>query len=251
MIKIPDFSLFRNGEFVKFGDLSISILNKHTFDEPKLQEQIAAVKTAHESIKSVYKVDRGSLLTKAIVQEDLLRDNMNSAIKLILQAHASYHPEENTRKKAQGLLAVFEKHGTDLNRQSYHQQTANLDDIFTDINSKNLLGDINELGTGIYYNTLVESNQRFDTLYLERNEEYAQAPKEKMTELRSTSEDAIRKLFNIVNAAVVFYGPEQYQPLMDELNSLIENYQTAIGRRYATQQEPDEELNQDFDEIQE
>ena len=251
MIIIPDFTHFRNGEFVKFGDLSISILNNYTFEKPKIQEQIQAVTTAHESAKSIYKIDRGSQLTKEIVNEDMLRDNMNSAIRLILQAHANYHPDEETRKKAENLLAVFEKHGTELNKQGYHLQTANLDDIFSDIINKSLQGDITDLGCGLYYSTLTASNQRFDALYLERNKEYAEAPKEKMADLRQTSEDAIKKLFNMINAAVVFDDPAVYQPVIDELNSLIESYVTAINRRQSAQQEGDERLNQDFDEVKE
>jgi predicted protein tyrosine phosphatase len=64
---------------------------------------------------------------------------MNSAIRLILQAHLNYHTEEAIREKAQNLLAIFEKHGTNLNRQTYIQQTANLDDIFADINNESSL----------------------------------------------------------------------------------------------------------------
>ncbi|MBS3777299.1 MAG: hypothetical protein KGY70_19050, partial [Bacteroidales bacterium] len=40
---------------------------------------------------------------------------------------------------------------------------------------KDLLEAINELGIGFYYKKLVESNHRFNKLYLERNKEYASA----------------------------------------------------------------------------
>ncbi|MFW5945202.1 MAG: DUF6261 family protein [Bacteroidota bacterium] len=248
MIKIPDFSTFRNGEFVKFTDFSITIVSKYNFDEPKLQEQIDAVKTVHQRIRSIYKTDRGSNLTQDIVQEDLLRDNMNSAIRLILRAHTIYHTEEAIREKAQNVMEVFEKHGTNLNRQSYIQQTVNLDDIFKDIKDKDLLEAINELGIGFYYKKLVKSNHRFNKLYLERNKEYASAPREKISDLRPTSEETIKELFNMINAAVVFYG-KKYEPLINELNSLVESYQTGIARRHGMQKETDENLNRDFDEI--
>ncbi len=123
-----------------------------------------------------------------------------------------------------------------------------MDDIFTDIKNKDLLEDINELGIGFYYNKLVESNERFYKLYLERNKEYASAPLEKMSDLRPTTEEAIKELFNMINAAVVFYG-KKYQPLINELNSLTESYQTSIERRHPMQKETDESLNRDFDEI--
>ena len=91
-------------------------------------------------------------------------------------------------------------------------------------------------------------NREFDRLFLERNKEYASAPREKMSDLRKTSEESIKELFNMINAAVVFYG-KKYEPLINELNSLVESYQTGIARRYGMQIETDESLNRDFDEI--
>ncbi|MBS3771551.1 MAG: hypothetical protein KGY69_14975, partial [Bacteroidales bacterium] len=158
--------------------------------------------------------------------------------------------EEAIRGKAQNVMEVFEKHGTNLTRQSYIQQTANLDDIFTDIKDKDLLEAINELGIGFYYKKVVESNQRFYKLYLERNKEYASAPRVKMSDLRTTSEETIKELFNMINATIVFYG-KKYQSLINELNSLVESYQTSIARRNVMQKETDESLNRDFDEIRE
>ncbi|MBS3770887.1 MAG: DUF6261 family protein [Bacteroidales bacterium] len=86
---------------------------------------------------------------------------------------------------------------------------------------------------GFYYKKLVESNYRFNKLYLERNKEYACAPREKMSHLRATSKEALKKLINMINAAVVFYD-KKYQPLINELNSLVESYQTRqeIAQKY-------------------
>jgi hypothetical protein len=84
-------------------------------------------------------------------------------------------------------------------------------------------------------------------LYLERNKEYASAPRETMSDLRPASEEAIKKLFNMINAAVVFYD-KKYQPLIDELNSLVESYKISIERRHAMQKETDENPDHDVDE---
>ena len=118
MIKISDFSRFRNGEFVKFNDLIVSVLNNHDLTGLQVSEIVKEVTTASEDMKGVYKIDRGSSVTKAIVHADAVRYKMFSAIILILRAHAKYHPDEKIKKKAKALLDVFEKHGSDLNRQS-------------------------------------------------------------------------------------------------------------------------------------
>ncbi len=184
MINIPNFARFRNGEFVKFNDMTVSVLNNHDLAALQISEVAKEVTAANDDMRAVYKADRGSTLTKAIVHADMFRDNMFSAIILILRAHAKYHPDETMRKKAEALLNIFEKHGSDLNRQSYHQQTANLEDIFEDFDRKGIRGYIKELHLEAYYKQLMASSKEFDRLYLERNKEYAQTPAETLTVLR-------------------------------------------------------------------
>ncbi|MBS3777582.1 MAG: hypothetical protein KGY70_20480 [Bacteroidales bacterium] len=251
MIKIPDFSRFRNGEFVKFNDLTVSVLNNYDLNALQVSEIAKDVTTASKKMMAVYKADRGSNLTQVIVHADGLRDNMFTAIILILRVHARYHPDETLRKKAKALLKVFEKHGNTLNRQSYHQQTANLQDIFEDIERKGLRGDIESLHLDGYYKQLMASNKEFDRLFLERNKEYAQAPEESMPELREEAESALKNLFNRINAFITIDGFEKYKPLVKEFNALIDNYETSIERRLSkgeAEQDEENELDQDFEE---
>ena len=251
MLKIPVFSRFRNGEFVKFNDMTVSVLNNHDLEALQISEIAKEIITAYEDMKAVYKVDRGSSLTKAIVHEDIRRDSLFSGIILILRAHVKHHPDERMKKKANTLLSVFEKHGNDLNRQSYHQQTANLEDIFEDLDRKGIRDDIDMLHLDPYYKALVSSNRGFDRLYLERNKEYAQTPEESMPELREKAESALRNLFDRVNAFITIDGTEKYQPLVKELNALVDNYETSIERRLSAGEEDqgeENELDQDFEE---
>ena len=251
MIKVPDLSRFRNGEFVKFNDLIVSVLNNYDLSALQVSEIAKDVTTAREALRGVYKADRGSRLTKAIVHADGKRDNMFSAIILTLRIQVKYYPDETLRKKAELLLDIFGKHGNALNRQSYHQQTANLEDIFEDIERKGLRDDIDSLHLDPYYKLLVKANKEFDRLYLERNKEYAQTPEESMPELREKAESALKNLFNRVNAFITIDGYEKYKPLVKELNALIESYETSIERRLSTgEEEPGEEneLDQDFEE---
>ena len=251
MIKIPVFSRFRNGEFVKFNDMTVSVLNNHDLEALQISEIAKEVINAYEDMKAIYKVDRGSSLTKTIVHEDIRRDSLFSGIILILRAHAKHHPDERMKKKAKTLLNVFEKHGNDLNRQSYHQQTANLEDIFEDIERKGLRSDIDALHLDPYYKQLMESNREFDRLFLERNKEYAQTPEETMTLLREEAENNLKNLFDRINAFIIIDGEEEYKPLMKELNALTDYYETSIEKRLSTgEEENDEEneLDQDFEE---
>ncbi len=251
MIQIPNFSRFRNGEFVKFNDMSVSVLSNYDLKALQLSEIAQEVISASKNMKAVYKADRGSMLTKAIVHADITRDNMYSANVQILRVHSQYHFQEEMKKKAETLLHVFGKHGIDLNRQSYHQQTANIDDISEDVERKGLWENIEAFGLEPYYNKLMEANKDFDRLYLERNKEYAQTPEENMPELRQKAESALKNLFDRVNAFIIINGSENYQPLVNEFNALIGNYEAGIERRLnlgEKEHEEESELNQDFEE---
>ena len=251
MLKIPNFSRFRNGEFVKFNDMSISVLHNHDLKALQLSEIAQEVISAGEAMKAVYKTDRGSMLTKAIVHADITRDNMYSAMTQHLRIDANYHFQKEMQKKAETLLHVFEKHGRDLNRQSYHQQTANIDDIAEDVKRKGLWEIIEAFHLEPFYNKLLEANKEFDRLYLERNKEYAQTPEESMPELRDKAESALKNLFDRVNAFIIINGSENYQSLVNEFNALIDNYETSIERRLSLgedEHKEESELNQDFEE---
>ena len=247
MISIPIFTWFRNGEFVKFNDMTVSVLNNHDLEALQISEVAKEVMTANDKMKVVYKADRGSSITKAIVRADGQRDNMFSGIILRLRSDAKYHPDEQMKKKAETLLDVFEKHGSALNRQSYNEQTANLEDIFEDIERKGLRSDIDALHLDPYYKQLVASNREFDRLFLERNKEYAQTPEETMTLLREEAESNLKNLFDRINAFIIIDGEEKYKPLMKELNALIDYYETNIEKRLSTGEE-ENELDQDFEE---
>ncbi len=254
MIKVPDLSRFRNGEFVKFNDLIVSVLKNYDLNALQVSEIAKDVTTAWENLRGVYKADRGSRLTKAIVHADGKRDNMFSAIILTLRVQVKYYPDERLRKKAEILLNLFEKHGSALNRQSYHQQTANLEDIFEDIERKGMRGDIDSLHLDPYYKLLVKANREFDRIYLERNKEYAQTPDETMPELREKAESALKNLFNRVNAFITIDGTEKYKPLVKEFNALIDSYETSIERRLSRggeEQDEENELDQDLEEAAE
>jgi hypothetical protein len=254
MIKVPDFSRFRNGEFVKFNDLAVSVLNNHDLNTLQLSDIAKEITSANEDMKGIYKADRGSSLTKAIMQTDKLRDDMYSAIIQILRAHTKYHLDETISRKAETLWNIFEKHGSNLYKQSYHQQSANLEDIFEDIERKGLRDDIKVLNIDFYYKQLMAFNKEFDRVYLERNKEYAQAPEKSMPELREKAESALKNLFNRVNAYITIDGYEKYKPLVKELNALIESYETSIERRLTLgeeDQDEENELDQDFEEAAE
>jgi hypothetical protein len=70
-------------------------------------------------------------------------------------------------------------------------------------------------------------------------------------ELRNKAESALKKLYNRVNAFIIIDGSENYQPLVNEFNALIDNYETSIERRLRMgedEHKEESELNQDFEE---
>lgn len=254
MIVLPNFNDYRNGEFVKFTDLNAKIFSTQTNPELNIQNQIGTLAKVQVAMRNMYTIDRGSGLTAQIVGQDQIRDNSNSAILAILDAHAKYHPDELIQQQATDLLAVFTKHGRQLNRQSYHTQTINLDDIFQDLDNAKSQESIKACHIEDYYASLTNANESFDTLFLARNKEYAQAPKEKLASLRTDAEAALNALYARINAFITIDGIAKYEGLVNELNALIDNFTSAIKKRQANgskNDSDDEEMDEDLNLINE
>ena len=252
MIQNPDLTRYRNGEFVKFTDNVASIISNYDTSALQIQPEAEQFKTNQSHLKTIYKVDRGSNLTLELVKTDKFRDDMFSAVRQILSCHKAYHPDENIRVKAEKLLTIFEKHGTDLNVKSYQEQSAGLDDIIKTVENDGSTEDLKLLDIDVYYNNLKSSNVSFDRLFLERNKEYAETPKEKMSELRDQVTADFDTLKNKINAYIIINGISAYESLVNELNSLIDTYEQNLEKRTGNATEQNEEvLDQDFEEINE
>ncbi len=254
MISSSNLHLLRNGEIIAFFSNVLSIFTELDIEKLRLKPQLGGLNASFNILKAQYKAERGNKITRTIVNLDRARDLLFVATRNILLQHAQAHPDERLRPKAQALLEVIEKHGADLYKKSYQEQTVGMKDI-TDHIDKNigLISMIKDFNLQHYYHALKEANKTFNEKYLERNKAYADQPKDGLKDLRIDGEDKFDKLVQRINAHIILADdPSAYQELADKIDRLVATYQKAVSRRLPKGgTDSDEKLDQDFHEVNE
>ena len=251
MIQSSNISKLRSGEAISFFDNLKSILSTFNLDQLQLSSASEELLSSINALTELYKNERGSKITRTLVLLDQKRDNLFMAIRLILEQHIKAHPQESLRPKAEDILNTFNKFGADLYRKNYQEETAGLKGIIKTMEANfELLENIRLLNLTGYYEALRLANQEFDQAYLERNSAYANLPKEKMQEERNKAEKTFDALVLKINAHLVLSkDPSAYEPLADQINSLVNTYQDVVNRR-GSSNGMIEELDADFSEVE-
>ncbi|MEM9339527.1 MAG: DUF6261 family protein [Bacteroidota bacterium] len=254
MISSSNLHQFRNGEIIAFFSNVLSIFSEMDINKLGLKPQISGLATSFDVLKTQYKAERGSKITRTIVNLDRARDLLFVATRNILIQHAQAHPVEKLRPKAHALLEVIEKHGADLYKKSYQEQTVGMNDITKKIDQNiSLISMIKDFHLHDYYEALKEANKTFNDKYLERNKTYSAQPNDSLKDLRIDGEDKFDKLVQRINAHIVLADDaSDYQRLADQIDRLVETYQEAVNRRLSKDEKvSDEELDQDYHEVSE
>ncbi len=252
MLAIPNISKYRNGEFVKYIANIITIGGNHDLATLNLAEKHSALEPLYTKLTAVFKQDRGSDLTREIIELDKTRDSDYNGIRGVVGSYASHHHDEATKNLAAALLKVLESHGSNLARLSYQEQTAATEDIVNKVeqNHADALSTLNLTG---WFNHMKTTNQQFNTTFLARNKEYAEAPQEKLAELRDETTAALQEFIKFTNAYATINDTGAYDALINEVNALTHSYDLVVSRRLgsstATTTEEEESLDADFDEV--
>ena len=247
MLLVPKFDFFRNGEFIKYISNVITISKGQDLKTLQVQAQVEQLEKTYDRLIWIYKENRGSFLTKEIAELDRQRDQAFIGLRWITYYCANYHHQESIREQANTLLNTLDKHGLDVTKKSYQEQGAALDDIIAIISaSDDQVQSIHQLHLKEWFDQLKLSTQTFDQKYLERNQEYAKAPKEKLQDLRDEAAEAYRELIRFITAYATINPGDNYQYYIDQLNQVTESYNLTVTNRRGTNVESealDEDLN--------
>lgn len=252
MVTSSNINKLRNGEIVAFFDNLESILAEADLETLKLASFTVPVSAGYAEIKKLYKEERGSKITRELIEWDQKRDQYFVALRNILYQHMQDHPVAEKRKKAGLVHDILTKFGQELHSKSYQEQTAGLGSIIETVDADTEATEaLASLYLTVYYEAVKEANSHFDEAYLSRNKEYAESPKEKFKEVRDRTEKAFHRLATKINAFVeLAEDPAPYVQLGDKVSSLVETYQQTVERRLSLNGVEDEEaLNADFREI--
>lgn len=227
----PEFSYFKNGEFVQFTDQVLTILKEADPVTLKINPQVTTLKERFELLEKLYIIDQGNAITEEIKNYDDQRDNCLIGINLNVDSY-KYHFQQEKRQASAKVRTLLNKYGRDLYRRSYPEETAGIRNMEKEVADKPEL----TTAIGILYLTdwfaeLHVSNELFDEKYLERNKAYAEAPKEKFADVRKDTEKAYAEMAKHLNAHALITPSEANQQVISQIEQLAITYNQSVRNR--------------------
>ena len=224
------FNFFRNGEFLQFIKNVLNIVNRFDLAALNLADRVSSLTKLTSALDAVFKPIRGQELTAELQKLDTRRDRALQGIKQYLQSHL-YREEEEMVAAAELLLENYESHGKRIDKMPYQQETvvtaAMLDTWLTDPRLSSALSLLSLTG---WVNLLKGINETFDEKYVER------AKISPEPALVREKREAIREEYQELQADIeanarISKNKQEYEPIIKEINSLIEDYNQVVNNR--------------------
>ncbi|WP_062061622.1 DUF6261 family protein [Aquimarina longa] len=252
LLVLPQLQKFKNGEFSKYIRTVIELGEEQDMERLDLELYAAKLKEAYTNFRTVYKKNRGSLLTPEMVMYDRYRDNGLKLFQRSIKLIADFARKEEDRNRASRIYRVISKHGKAIYDMAYNQQGGIMDEIIEEIEGDDiLLTTVENLGQRQSFLEMKEAHTNFDIMFKERvKEQQREQTKLNLRDLRGYTQDAYRELFDWIFINAKTKGIEQFETYIGNLNTLTEQYNLSVERRLNNGRNISEELDDDFDQNQ-
>jgi hypothetical protein len=225
MIATVHYNKLRMGEFIQFLTNITEICRHDDHTALNIDTRLAPLEDSIDKLNSMFRKAQGSALTKEIVALDNRRDNALILLTMIARGYSRYSAEEAKRKAAKKIYKLITRHGKIIYRLNYQAETSTISSLVNKLLSEpGMAAAVTTLGVQSEVDELKTSNEQFGVKFLERAGEKADRPAENPTELRKIAMNQYRRLIKQIEALAVISGPEKYESLIKELNTLIEKY---------------------------
>lgn len=230
----PNFSYYKNAEVVQFTDNVITIINKNDPPALKIAAQATALDSQFQELRKLFIIDQGNAITEEIQGLDSTRDDDLIGINLLVDSYQKhFDPEKIEAHKL--LRALLDKHGRDLYKRSYAEETAGIRSMVNEVESTPALSTAAALLHLMeWFDHLKSVNDLFDQKFLERNEAYAEAPKENFSELRARTEAAYDELAKHLAAHAIISPSEAYDKVISQIEQLVASYNQTVKSRISS-----------------
>ncbi|MDR3269829.1 MAG: DUF6261 family protein [Tannerella sp.] len=162
---------------------------------------------------------RSSSLTDRLADIDRLIDRLLVGINNIVQA--GRHHFDSAKVNAANRIYIRMKAFGDIENKSYEGVSAALGILIMDLRT-HYAADIALLGLGEWLDQLEAAHLEFDTLFNQRNMEWADRPDVKLKDIRRRIDSFYRQIVDRINAAALLETKEGvYDDLIRQLNQEI------------------------------
>ncbi|MBF6654590.1 DUF6261 family protein [Flavobacterium columnare] len=172
--------------------------------------------------------------TTTLLNIDKRRDDCINGLFYVVQGY-EYHFEETLRVAAQKLATNLRFYGSGISRLNYQAETATLTNIINDWETKpELIAALTTLNLTAWKDEMKKQNNAFNTVYLDRTQEYGNATPENLISKRNEANTvyyALRDRITAFHTLIEAPAISPYATSINQLNALIDQYNNLIVGR--------------------
>ena len=240
MINAIDHTRMRNAEFLQFMKNFATLVATNDPAALNVVVQHTALVDKNTELENLFKKALSSELTQELLDLDLRRDRAYNGIVAVVDGF-SYHYDDTKAQAATRLKSNITLYGIGAARQNYQAETAIINNIINDWENKpELEAAMALLDLKDWKDEMAAANVLFDQKYLLRTQEYGDASPETIATKRGEVVQAYYTLRQFIDAFAVTVNTAIYQTVTNQLNALIDQYNTLLNNRLARTANPDD-----------
>jgi hypothetical protein len=232
MIKAIVINNLRNAEYIQFIKDFSEIVLDNSPTRLNVQAQYDKLQQGLAATEALYKQEQGSTLTEVVTAKDARRDKAITGFALTAEGF-TYHFNADLAKHAGLLSRAIKQYGSGIARENYQAETAIIDNLLGDFNSQpQLQAAIEALGLKDWKDELAAANADFNAAYLLRTRQLGSVSKDTLFNQRQLCNSSYYQLRDFIGSYfTINNGTEPYAKTSDELNALIDQYNTLLAGR--------------------
>lgn len=226
-IKSLDISRLRNDE--DFGyqtrvvNLAVAMLSQDVY-KPVVDAYKAALTAFDAALKQAAKNSQ----TEAVAAADEVVDRLYTGLTLYLRS-LTYHPTENIRTTAEGVLAIIDKYGK-LTTLPYNQQYGALQNSMQELNA--LDGEtLAVLVLDDWLAGLATAVAQFQAARDSQTAEQSNYQVGLVKDTRTAADAAYKQFVASINAFAIAFGETNYATFINQMNVMIADVQAELKAR--------------------
>ncbi|MCI0513029.1 DUF6261 family protein [candidate division KSB1 bacterium] len=213
----------------------IHIVRESITTEPFVDEVITTIETDKKQLDEALLHDRTNEYTKVLLGKDLTRDNAYVSVRDLAQACTRrLNPDE--AKAGELIIDIIRKHGWQLNRLPYAQESAELNLLFVDLDAPAAAAALKTIGGETCYTDLKKAQAEFEKTYNQKVSAQTKEDYPYLAQARNKLSQHLQILLGCIEILMEIRGPEKYKVGVDKLNAVITEIM-AIARARKTRNE--------------
>ncbi|MCH4830930.1 MULTISPECIES: DUF6261 family protein [Flavobacterium] len=234
MINAIDLVKLRNAEYLQFMKDFVNIVERNDPNALNVTAKLADLQTKVGEMDTLFKKMLANENTTTLLNIDKRRDDCINGLFYVVQGY-EYHFEETLRVAAQKLATNLRFYGSGISRLNYQAETATLTNIINDWETKpELIAALTTLNLTAWKDEMKKQNNAFNTVYLDRTQEYGNATPENLISKRNEANTvyyALRDRITAFHTLIEAPAISPYATSINQLNALIDQYNNLIVGR--------------------